>query len=80
MKNNMLKTLLVPLLFCVPARAATELDITRSVELALRNNLYVKLAAASGELQKAEALTAAARLLPQVAQDRGLPAIGHRAI
>ncbi len=66
MKNNMLKTLLVPLLFCVPARAATELDITRSVELALRNNLYVKLAAASGELQKAEALTAAARLLPQV--------------
>ncbi len=66
MKNTIIKTLVIPLLFCSPARAAAGLDIPRSVDLALKNNLYVKLAAATGEIQKAEALAAAARLLPQV--------------
>ena len=66
MKNTMIKLLLLPLLFSAPASAADGLDIPRSVELALKNNLYVKLAAASGEAQRAEALAAAARLLPQV--------------
>jgi len=63
--KNILITFLAPLLFCAPA-AATGLDITHSVDLALKNNLYVKLAAASGEVQKAQALAAAAKLLPQV--------------
>jgi len=48
------------------AGAAEDLDITRSVRLALDNNLYMKLAKASGETRKAEALMAASRLLPQV--------------
>ena len=65
MKNTML-LLLMPLLFCAPARAADGLDIPRSVDLALKNNLYVKLAAASSDAQRAETLAAAARLLPQV--------------
>lgn len=56
----------MPLLFCAPLCAADGLDIPRSVDLALKNNLYVKLAAADGEIRKAEALAAAARLLPQV--------------
>ena len=42
------------------------LDITQSINLALNNNLYIKLAAASSNAQRAEALAAAARLLPQV--------------
>ena len=63
--KNTIALLLTALLYGVPARAAG-LDITRSVDLALKNNLYVKLAAASGEAQRAAALTAAASLLPQV--------------
>lgn len=62
-KTVIMLLLLLPL---APARAAEDLDIPRSVELALKNNLYVKLSAASGEVQRAEALAAAARLLPQV--------------
>ncbi len=66
MKNTLIRFLLMPIFFCAPARAADGLDIPRSVDLALKNNLYVKLASASGEAQRAEALIAAARLLPQV--------------
>jgi outer membrane protein TolC len=40
--------------------------MTRGVELALNNNLYMRLAKASGNIRKAEALIAASRLLPQV--------------
>ncbi|MDD5208224.1 MAG: TolC family protein [Elusimicrobiales bacterium] len=58
--------LLAALLHSAPAFAAGGLDIQRCFDLALKNNLYVKLAASSGEAQKAEALSAAARLLPQV--------------
>jgi outer membrane protein TolC len=54
-------------LLLVPACAASEeLDMPRSVGLALQNNLYMKLAKASGRAGKAEALLAASRLLPQV--------------
>ncbi len=66
MKNIITGLFLIPLLFCAAARAADGLDITRSVELALKNNLYVKLASAAGTAQRAAALAAAARLLPQV--------------
>ena len=64
--NNLLKLTFLSVLLAAPAAAADGLDITRSVELALRNNLYVKLASAGSEAQRAEALAAAARLLPQV--------------
>ncbi|HNW44900.1 MAG TPA: TolC family protein, partial [Elusimicrobiales bacterium] len=47
------------------ACAADDLDITRAVNLALDNNLYMKLSKISGEARKAEALIAASRLLPQ---------------
>ena len=66
MNKILIKLLLPPLFFCGAAGAEETLDITRSVELALKNNLYVKLAAASDSVQKAAALAAAARLLPQV--------------
>ncbi len=66
MKNTIIKLLLLPFFFCAPARAGETLDITRCVELALKNNLYVKLASAADSVQKAQALAAAARLLPQV--------------
>ena len=66
MKNTILIPFLMLMLFCPRAHAVSGLDIPRSAELALKNNLYVKLAAASGEAQKAEALAAAASLLPQV--------------
>ena len=60
-------TLFLAALLCsAPAFGAGGLDLARCFDLALKNNLYVKLAAASGEAQKAEALSAAARLLPQV--------------
>ncbi len=57
---------LAALLLSAPAFAAGGLDINLCFDLALKNNLYVKLAAASGAAQKAEALSAASRLLPQV--------------
>ena len=66
MMNNMMKLFLLPVLLCAPAAAADGLDLTRSVELAIKSNLYVKLASADSEAQRAEALAAAARLLPQV--------------
>ena len=84
MKNTFTGLLLISALFCAQARAVSNLDIPRSVDLALKNNLYIKLAAASSDAQKAEALAAASRLLPQVefsvAQERtfseNLAAIG----
>lgn len=45
---------------------AESLDLTRSVKLALDNNLYMKLARAAGEASRAQARMAASRLLPQV--------------
>lgn len=66
MKNAILMLFLMMPLLRPQVRAADGLDIQRSVELALRNNLDVKLAAASGSAQKTEALVSAARLLPQV--------------
>jgi outer membrane protein TolC len=46
--------------------AAQPLDFTRSVSLAVQNNLYMKLARASDEAGRAEALAAASSLLPLV--------------
>lgn len=57
--------LLLILIAAVPVRAE-DLSMTRGVELALDNNLYMRLAKASGDIRKAEALAAASRLLPQV--------------
>ncbi len=58
--------LLLIMLSAYPAMAAEDLDINRGVSLALDNNLYMKLAKASREARRAEALIAASRLLPQV--------------
>ena len=53
-------------LLAAHAAAAENMDITRSVRLALDNNLYMKLAKSDGEARRAEALAAASRLLPQM--------------
>ena len=58
--------LLFLILLAVAPACAEDLSMTRGVELALNNNLYMRLAKASGEVRKAEALIAASRLLPQV--------------
>lgn len=66
MKTTTAAVFIILALSCVQAKAAEDLDISRSIDLALKNNLSVKLAAAAGDVQKAEALAAAARLLPSV--------------
>lgn len=59
------KLLLIVSLLPACAGAAEDLDIASGVRLALDNNLYMKLARASGEARRAETLIAASRLLPQ---------------
>lgn len=63
----MKKTLLLLLLILpVRAAAAENLDLARSIRLALDNNINIKLARADSEAGRTEALIAASRLLPQV--------------
>jgi outer membrane protein TolC len=62
---KIIKPLFLILLAAAPV-FAEDLSMTRGVELALDNNLYMRLAKAAGDARKAEALIAASRLLPQV--------------
>ncbi|MDA8130427.1 MAG: TolC family protein [Elusimicrobia bacterium] len=61
-----MRILLLLLLTLLPGFAAAEdLSLGRAVNLALDNNLHMKLARADGETARAEALSRASRLLPQ---------------